>query len=540
MQRAPFVLSSSQYNQVLLDHRPHFRYDFFMPKTNQLLLIGLDAADPVLIEQWVADGTLPNLAALKKSGTYGRLNTSAKYLAGSPWPTFYTGQTPNQHGIYQDFQWHHEKLKFAYPTFNWIPVEPFWRHIDRNLKVVVYDVPMTQGCQAFEGTEISNWASHDKLVQPDSYPAELLAVIAHRFGKWPMVHETFGPASIDELLDLRQHLLKNIKRSTKLVLWLLKRPWNFAIAVFGALHRGGHRLWDRSSVKGTIPESKGKIFDHALKDLYLACDDAVGKLVESSPGASVIVFSLHGMTKNNTRVDFLDEMLTRVLFNKNKFFHQGGLVRRIGEALPNDWRGFININMPHRFRNRLMTWWTTSGIDWKNAPAFTLRADVQGFIRINLKGREPEGIISPGNDYEELCDRIANGLMSFRDASTGQSFIEEVCRTDKLYEDGDRRDRLPDLIVRWKDMPSIVNSAIESPRFGCIKRKTPGRIPNGRSGNHRPEGLLIACGKRIPAGEQLQTKADIIDLAPTILHYLGAHTSLPLSGRLIPELTFSK
>ena len=511
-----------------------------MSKTNQLLLIGLDAADPVLIEQWTEDGTLPNLAALKKSGTYGRLNTSAKYLVGSPWPTFYTGQTPAQHGIYQEFQWHHEKMKFAYPTFDWIPVESFWCHIDNNLKVVAYDVPMRQGCKAFGGAEISSWASHDKLIQPDSYPPELLGEIERRFGKWPMVQETFGPASIDDLLDLRQHLLENIKRSTNLVLCLLERPWDLAIAVFGALHRGGHRLWDRSSVKGTVPENKGKIFDRALKDLYLACDDAVGKLVESSPDASVIVFSLHGMTENNTRVDFLDEMLSRVISNKNKSSHQDGLFRRMGEALPDDWRGFINTNMPYRFRNRLMTWWTTGGIDWTKTPAFTLRADAQGFIRINLKGREPEGIVSRENDYKALCDRIADGLMSFRDASTGQCFIEEVCHIDRIYEAGGRRNRLPDLIVLWKDTPAIENSAIESPRFGSIRRKTRGRIPNGRSGNHRAEGFFIAYGKRIPAGRQLQEKADIIDIAPTVLNYLGTHTSLPLSGKPISELICHK
>lgn len=507
---------------------------------NQLLLIGLDAADPVLIEQWIADGTLPNLAILKKSGTYGRLTTSAKYLAGSPWSTFYTGQTPSYHGIYEEYQWRHERLELDRPTSDWISVSPFWRHLDDDVAVIANDVPMVQNCYAFGGVEISSWAGHGNWALPDSYPTGLLAEVEHRFGKWPMAPESFGHSSVDDLLDLRQHLLENIKRSTKFVLWLLKRPWNLAIVVFGALHRGGHRLWDRSSVKGTIPESKGKIFDQALKDLYIACDDAVGKLVESSPDASVIVFSLHGMTKNNTRVDFLDEMLALVLFNKNKFSYQGGLFRSVGEALPNDWRGFLNRNMPNRLRNRLMTRWTTGGIDWKKTAAFTLRADLQGYIRINLKGREPKGIILPGIDYKELCDRIANGLMSFRDASTRQPFIEEVCSTDQLYGNGDRRDRLPDLIVRWKDTPSILNSAVESPRFGCIKRKTPGRIPNGRSGNHQPEGFLIASGKGIPAGTQLQVKADIIDLAPTILRYLGAHTSLPLSGRLIPEFTFSK
>ncbi len=508
-----------------------------MSKTNQLLLIGLDAADPVLIEQWTEDGTLPNLAALKKSGTYGRLNTSAKYLAGSPWPTFYTGQTPCHHGIYEEYQWRHERLELARPTSDWISVSPFWRHLDDDAAVIAYDVPMVQNCHAFGGIEISSWAGHDNWATPDSYPPGLLAEVEHRFGKWPMIPESFGHSSVDDLLALSQHLLENTTRSTELALWLLKRPWNLAIIALGALHRGSHRLWDRSSIKGDIPKDKGVLFDQALRSIYVACDDAVGKLAASAPESSIIVFSLHGMMTNTMRVDFLEEMLTRILTGEINAPLHAGLFRRIGEALPNAWRRFVTGHLPFRLRNRLMTMWTTGGIDWKKTPAFTLRADLQGYIRINLKGREQQGIISPGRDYSDLCIQIADGLTSFRDASTGQPFIEEVCDTDKLYGDGDHRDRLPDLIVRWKDTPAIENSAIESPHLGCIKRKTPGRIPNGRSGNHRPEGFLIACGKGIRAGKQLQVKADIIDLAPTILHYLGAHTSLPLSGRLIPELT---
>jgi len=511
-----------------------------MPTTNQLLLIGLDAADSVLVESWIEDGTLPNLAELKKTGTYGRLNTSAKFLAGSPWPTFYTGRNPSQHGIYEEYQWCHERLEFARPTSDWIPASPFWRHLDDNVDVIAYDVPMTQDCQNSKGIEISGWAGHDNWAPPDAYPRDLLTKLEHQFGTWPMIPETFGQASIDDLLELSEHLLENTARSTEMALWLLKHPWNFAIIVFGALHRASHRLWDRSSIKGNFTEENGALFDRSLRRIYVACDDAIGQILASQPEAAVMVFSLHGVMTNTSRVEFIEEMLARILTGKISSSFHAGLFRRIGEALPNAWRRSVTSHLPYCFRNRLMTMWTTGGIDWKKTAAFTLRADLQGYVRINLKGREPHGIISPGRDYSDLCTQIADGLMSFRDASTGQPLIEEVCHTDRLYEDGNKRDRLPDLIIRWKDTPAIANSVIESPRFGSIERKTPGRIPNGRSGNHRPEGFLIAYGKGFPAGKQLQENHDIIDLAPTILHFLGAHTSLPLSGRPISGLSSSK
>ncbi len=82
-----------------------------------------------------------------------------------------------------------------------------------------------------------------------------------------------------------------------------------------------------------------------------------------------------------------------------------------------------------------------------------------------------------------------------------------------------------------------MHAAVESPHFGRIQRATPGRIPNGRSGNHRPEGFLIACGKGIAGGARFQNGADILDLAQTVVHILGTRTTVPLAGKIIPELS---
>jgi predicted AlkP superfamily phosphohydrolase/phosphomutase len=507
-----------------------------MSKAHQLILIGLDAADPVLVDRWIQNGSLPTLGWLKNSGTYGRLDTSAKYLTGSPWPTFYTGQLPCQHGIYEAFQWRHEKMDFAIPTYDWIPATPFWRHLEKDLAVITYDVPMVQGCQAAKGIEICGWAGHDNLVPLEVHPPALLAGVKSRFGSWPMARETFGPSSLDELLGLKENLLENIKRSTDLAIWLLQHPWNLAVIVFGALHRGGHRLWDQTSLKENIPARKGNIFDRALKDLYIACDDAVGQLIAAAPEAAIMVFSLHGMMKNTSRIDLLDNMLARVLSSKKDSSVETSLLRRLAEASPNAWRRYLTQHMPDRYRNQLMTLWMTGRVDWKNTRAFPLRADLQGYIRMNMQGREPKGIVPPGGVYDELCVRISTGLKSFLDSSNGRAVIEEVCRPDEVFGIGPRRDRLPDLIIRWQDTPAGEHSRIESEHYGWIQRKT-SYVPNGRSGNHRPEGFFIACGRGIPAGAQLQEKAHIVDLAPTILRYLGTQTSLPLCGKFIAELT---
>lgn len=499
-------------------------------------MIGLDAADPLLVDRWTADGSLVNLAELKRAGAYGRLETSARYLAGSPWPTFYTGLPPSHHGIYADFQWRHEVMAYARPNAEWLEARPFWRSLGADRSVFVYDVPMVLSCEPFPGREISGWASHDKLGPTASHPPELLDQVRHEFGEWRVSPEPYGPSRLADLLALRRQLLDNTTQSCRLIRGLLGQPWDLAIVAFGALHRGGHRLWDRSSVRGSISSEEGALFDRALRDLYEACDRAIGELVACAPDAIVIVFSVHGMGPNTSRADLFDDMLHAVLHPGRSKSRRQGLVRRLGELLPLDARRYLTARVPRRMQNRLMSLWAAGGTDWGATEAFPLRADLQGYVRINLQGREREGIVPAGQPFAELCDRIAEGLLSFRDATTGEPLVESVERVDRILPDGPSVDRLPDLVVHWQGSPADAHVSVESPRFGVVRRATPGRVPNGRSGNHRPEGFFIAAGGGIRATTGPELRADILDLAPTVLSLLGEEVPPDLAGAPIPQL----
>ncbi|MGE5231745.1 MAG: alkaline phosphatase family protein [Deltaproteobacteria bacterium] len=512
-------------------------YSIAMPNPNthdRLLLIGLDAADIELVERWTADGSLPNLAALKARGAMTPLATSARWLTGSPWPTFYTGRPASDHGIYHDFQWRQERMAFAAPSTDWLPVRPFWRGLPADVPAVVHDVPMTPGTEPFHGVESTGWGSHDKLVPPETFPREVLDQIRSRWGDSPIKTDEYGRASLASLRELHAQLLDLTSRSSEAARWLLRNPWRLGIVVFGALHRGGHRFWDRTSVDGAVPPGLAGWYDDALHDLYRAADRAVGALVASAPDATVFVFALHGMMVNTARVDLLDDMLARVLHGPAAEPPKPGLLRRAGEAIPLGLRRRLTNAVPKALKDRIMTRWTTGGTDWSRTRAFTLRADLSGYIRINLAGREPEGVVHPG-ELDALLERIAGGLGSFRDAATGEPLVAEVCRARDVFPPGERMDRLPDLIVRWTETSAATHEAIESPTLGRIARATPGRIPNGRSGNHRAAGWLLACGPGIPAGARL-SDGDILDLAPTALARLRTGTTTPLAGKVIAPL----
>ena len=69
-----------------------------MPK--KVIVIGLDGLDPGIVDAMLGRGELPNLAVIRKSGSYSRLATT--YPAQTPvaWSSFATGVNPGMHGIF--------------------------------------------------------------------------------------------------------------------------------------------------------------------------------------------------------------------------------------------------------------------------------------------------------------------------------------------------------------------------------------------------------------------------------------------------------
>jgi len=318
-----------------------------------------------------------------------------------------------------------------------------------------------------------------------------------------------------------------------------RERWELFLVTFSATHRGGHKLWDLGGVKDPVEPREREELTEALRQVYRACDDAVGRLLEhAGPDVITLVYSLHGMGPNNCRTELLPEMLSRVLAGDAGDELPGadqsppGLAKRLRDLVPEAWRDGIKRRLPVAVQDRLTAFWRMGGIDWSSTRAASLVADLQGYVRINLRGRESAGIVEPGDEYDRLCDEIAEGLTSFVDPETGGSVVADVMRSDSVYPAGPRRDDLPDLIVRWSEEPVALQRAVASPRFGTIVWPVPGKNPDGRSGNHRPEGFLIAAGGPFREGAAIDG-AHILDLAPTIYNLCRIARPDHMKGRVL-------
>lgn len=509
-----------------------------MSTATRILMLGLDAADHDVVQQLMQTGRLPNLAALAEAGASGRLASPADLYAGGVWPTFYTGRPVAHHGVFHNKQWRPETMRVEVPTPHWMHAEPFWETWrDSGIESVIVDVPMVLGePRPLRGVYVGGWGTHD-LIARGSWPAPLWQELERRFGAPVMPRERFGRQTERSLEELAATLRRGTAQLRDLALHLLaQNPWQFACIVFGATHRAGHYLWDRSQVAPRNAVAAGP--HEALLGIYQDVDAAVGELLRRLPGDTlVIAFAVHGMGPNPGWSDLLPAILAQLEENRHGAPPARGLLFRLKQAIPHHWARPLLNALPTAVTDRLVQLWSRRMHDWSRTPWFTMPMDEAGYLRVNLRGRELEGIVETGAEYAHLCSELEALIRGLRDAATGLPIAGPVLGA---FREADRRHAsarlLPDLVFPWHGPAAsrtrqLVCSALPTFRFDV-----PDRLPSGRAGNHRGHGWFIAHGPGVAAG----TTADgygVVDLLPTVLARLGiAPGPLELPGCVITEV----
>ena len=467
--------------------------------SGRLAMIGLDAADLGLIRANL--GVLPNLARTLASGTLHTLRSTADLLTGSVWPTFYTASHPGEHGIYHHLQWDAQEMRLRRVGVDWLDCSPFWSELARRgRRVTAVDVPLMFPERLENGVEVLNWGSHDQLGTLSARPRALEGEVRRRFGKHPMGWEIPVEKTRREHEEIRDNLVAGARRKGALVRWLLDSvPWDFFIAAFGETHRGGHILWPDGPGSDAIPAN-------ALLDVYRAVDESLGEILASPAlaGAGRIVFALHGMGPDPSQDHFVPPVmdLVNARFARPDAAANGAspprprsLVRRLRESVPAGIQNRIARAVPVGVRDAVVNRSIVAGHDWPRTPGFDLLADMHGYLRLNVRGREREGSLErDGETLPRYVDWVRQCFESFTIGGTAEPLVESVRLTGKIFP-GARVDHLPDLIVTWAGHRPV--SRIESRLLGTVEAAH----ATGRSGNHRRDGFCVVDvpGREPPA-----------------------------------------
>jgi predicted AlkP superfamily phosphohydrolase/phosphomutase len=178
-----------------------------------------------------------------------------------------------------------------------------------------------------------------------------------------------------------------------------------------------------------------------------------------------------------------------------------------------------------------------NAIDWERTRAFADENPHYPQIWLNVQGREPKGIVSPGAEYESVRAAVAERLLAWKDPTTGQPVVNRVYRREDVYS-GAHVDKAPDLSIDWNLTGGYSYvPRLSRPRAGAepIRRLRPSEREGVTSGSHRDHGIAAFFGDGVRAGAT-PARARIVDIAPTLLYLLGLPVPEDMDGTVLAEV----
>lgn len=513
----------------------------------------------------MAAGELPYLAALRDRSARFLLDHGAATRTGLAWEHASTGRSPDAAG-----RW--SAVDFDTDTYEvWhtgVSLRPFPATL--NAHTVIFDPPYFDLRLAPTVRGIMNWGAHDPGVPPGSRPSQLIDELHSRFGTYPASDSMYdivwsSPARAQAMGDSLVHATEVRARAAR---WLLEErcpDWDLAFVVAGELHSAIENLWhgiDPTHPLYALPSAR-----HAgghLRAVYRATDALVGDLASTFPDATVVTFAMNGMGPN--RSDVASMVLLSELLYRHNFRRQ---LLRVPKSWANAPQGMPMLDSETPWSQAVKTWisqfpepldharrvaarilpesikrvlrpkapepsYTPDGVlrlpldwmptdlyqpYWHTMRFFALPSFYDGRVRINLAGREREGIIPPA-DYKSVCDEVESLVCACRDLQSGEPVVDHVDRCGS-------RDPLAlgpsesDLVIVWR----TVALGFDHPVFGRM-----GPLPYRRTGGHTgPYGMAYIAGDGIGVGDYgLRSSFDVV---PTIVSLLGEQLPPGLSGR---------
>lgn len=495
-----------------------------------VVLVGLDAADLGRIERLCASGATPHFASLLAHGARGLLRSRPTGLSATIWPKWFEGGRVGS--WYFPKQWNPDRMRLEWITATRGNPEPFWCELDRRgRRVCIVDVPQAPLVPLRNGIALQGWQVHD-LFDRWSVPSGLWRELTRTHRPPYLGEEHYGPQTVASLLALREQLLATTRQAGAVGADLLSRgPFDLFVMILGALHRGGHYLWDTSQVEWRGQSASDRqLLEGALDEIYIAANRALGQVLERAPaGARVLLFALHGMQDNGGWSERF-HMIARAVSGGERDAGSPTVVQRLRKLLPAQLASRAVGLLPQRLASRVLEFTSARMHDWQRTPWFMLPSDLAGFLRLNVAGREARGILRPGAEVRAVEDSLVETFSAMTDLE-GRRIVGDLERTDDLVAATEPfRRYLPDLLLNWDNVKATETEGLRLRGKELVRWASGQPNDSGRSGNHATEGWYTAVGPGLASGAD-SGPCDIDGLVPMIFGWLGEEVPAQFTGQ---------
>ena len=493
---------------------------------------------------------MPVLRSLVERGAWGVLRSTMPPVTFPAWSSFMTGCNPGKHGIFDFTRRVRGTYQLAFVSSRDRRMPTMWRLLsDAGRRVAALGVPTTYPPEPINGIMVGGFDSpvatgiDASFVYPRPFYDEMRAAVGS-YSITDFQELTIGPGWHADALP---KMLAAVGRKCALACHVLRRePWDCFMVLFGEADTASHHFWMFADPGSPRFDGQGaRRFGDALSTVYRRLDTALGSIIAELPrNATVLVASDHGFGGAGATVVHINRWLADRGWLR---FHEGAsrvgagaarMARRAAlSALPRGLQERLVRRLGRGVARRLEGWSRFAAIDMGRTRAFSEELNYAPSIWLNLRGREPDGIVTPGADYDALTTEISRALMDWRHPSTGSRIVRQVHRRDVLYR-GPAVDEAPDLVLELADENGYSYACLPT-RFDEPRNVRPlaraeyvSGKGGGMNGSHRCAGMWALAGPTISS--RSNAEATIEDVAPTVLHLLGHGVPVWMDGVLLP------
>lgn len=515
-----------------------------------LVALAIDGPAPDLLAQWLAEGRLPVLAQLQSRSAQARVRHVKRFRNERCWDLLLQGRDMGRPGSRFDparYRYHNDSMQRDADAPLFYALGPRWR-------VAMFDLPAPLSPQV-HGLQVSGWASELNASAGLSAPPELLPALKARFGSDPKLVRSFSvrdPVTGEPELSYRlpnlydagevqafgERLVEAVRRRTDILCDLLRRErWDLFLGCYVESHSANHVLWHLSQPH--------PLHDAARPDMLLAVFEAIDAslgtvLAAVPPGWRTMVYTIDATAANV--MDLPTMALLPELAYRWNFPGQSalpGVDRAVPPTPGQHWKQALWAQVSPQAQQQLespqqqqdagdaLSWNPANWYRplWPRMKAFALPSVADGYLRVNVRGREAQGLVAP-QDFGAVLDELSALLLQTRDSASGQPLVARVLRMRE--QPGDAAHIPADLLVCWHGQRCA--QGLHSPALGRI-----GPLPYFRSGGHLAHGTEVentcwVMGPDIEPGSRWRDGA-LQDLPATMLALIGAEPRPGMSGR---------
>lgn len=506
-------------------------------QNKKTFIVGIDGLSFKMLNQIKDEYDLKNINALLSSGASGPLKSVLPHSSAPNWASITTGVNPGKHGFYSFFFPKDNAYEYQFPNSTHVKVDRLWDIIGRNGKSsLVVNVPGTYPPREITGSMVTGMLTPD-INSNFAYPSSLADEIRERFPDYAFDTnwKNYQNTGIDSLIEA---LLISVKMRRDLIFYLLeKHSIDFGIVVYTETDRLFHSALNLIDENHPGFDKEASIRNQSnIMEIFRVIDESIGEIIRNyMQSGNIILLSDHGFAPAYKRLYLNNWLLEQKLLSiRNN--DETSSKHIFKKCLKGVLQILIRDNKKRgRFQEKLLYFLrgkkglativnladSFSRMDWSKTKAYYLQ---EWGIRINLKGREPQGIVEK-EEYENVRNRIIKSILKFKDPENNNLIIKQALKREDVYE-GNEFESAPDIVLIAEDSPGyeITSDTSMKDIFGTIGWKT---------GDHSLFGMYSIAGENI--NHVRLNDISVNDVVPTILYALGIPISDNIDGKVMRQ-----